>query len=141
MYRNEDLWPFIPQRPPFVLVDALIEADDKMAKSEFQIPENHVMVEEGHLLEGGIVENMAQTCALHAGHLAHSKGQNTPLGFIAGIKSLKIVAYPVSGNILKTVVKLQQEIMNMSIATAAVHDQNDNFVASCEFRIFIKDSD
>lgn len=138
---GEALFPLIPQRPPFVLVDTLLQADSLKAKSSFAITKTCILVSDETLQEGGIVENMAQTCALYAGNLAIKNNQPTPQGYIAGIKSLIIDRLPRIGDQITTEVNLKQEVMNMTIATAIVHDQNDNFVASCEFRIFIKASD
>ena len=55
----------IPQTEPFELVDELIDASENHAISRFTIPGNHILLEDNELQESGILENMAQTCALH----------------------------------------------------------------------------
>ncbi|MEO8117090.1 MAG: hypothetical protein ABI653_05520 [Bacteroidota bacterium] len=63
----------IPQRPPFVMVDHLINADEKTAETSFLILPENLLVENGFLSEAGLMENMAQTAAAKAGYEASKK--------------------------------------------------------------------
>ena len=54
----------IPQKPPFVLIDTLVSATADTFRSAFSIPPDHVLVQDGALLEAGLMENAAQTAAL-----------------------------------------------------------------------------
>ena len=59
---------YIPQRPPFVMVDEIIDSGEKKTCSKFLIKEDNIFVENGFLKEPGLVENIAQTAAARAGY-------------------------------------------------------------------------
>ena len=63
----------IPQRHPIVLVDRLLDSDVEKSVSDFLIREDCVFVEDGRMVSAGLMENIAQTCALRIGYL--NRGQ------------------------------------------------------------------
>jgi hypothetical protein len=70
---GENSLALIPQKPPFVMIDALLFSDEKRTVSSFKIPEKNIFVKEGLFLEPGLVENIAQTAAARAGHETFGK--------------------------------------------------------------------
>ena len=135
---GNELLKYIPQRPPFVMVSSLYSHDEKSVVSGLKVTDNNVLVNEGRLQEGGLVENMAQTAALFAGIQAHSLKKEAPVGFIASVKGLKIYKLPAIGDDIYTSVEIVNEVMNMQIAMARIYDKNESTMAECELRIFIK---
>lgn len=134
---KEQILEFIPQQPPFNMVDTLASIDDKSAQSTFHVLESNVLSSEGVLRESGLVENMAQTIALFAGYKAREANLPPAIGYIAGIKNLKITRRPNVHETLFTRVEITNEVMNMQIAKAEVCDAKNQELASCELRIFI----
>jgi predicted hotdog family 3-hydroxylacyl-ACP dehydratase len=71
----------IPQKAPFVMVDELLLFTQDNLRSRFTINTSNIFVEEDFFVESGIIENMAQTVALHTGYqfffLITSCGHNT----------------------------------------------------------------
>ncbi len=135
---QHDILNWIPQRPPFVLVDQLVLAEVEKSVTLFKIPEDHVLVERGVLTEAGMVENMAQTAAAGMGYIAaQSSDGPAPVGYIGALKNLKIGACPPIGTIIKTEVLYLQQVFGARLVAAKIL-WDDKEIASCEFKIFIQ---
>ncbi|BAX82439.1 hypothetical protein ALGA_4148 [Labilibaculum antarcticum] len=125
----------IPQKHPFVLVDQIISVSDKITICHFTVPENHPLVDNGKLSEGGLVENIAQTAAAGNGYQAKELGMEVPIGFIAGIKKVKIIRLPDVLSILKTIVTQENRVMDYNLIKGEVF-LNDELIASCNMKIY-----
>jgi predicted hotdog family 3-hydroxylacyl-ACP dehydratase len=136
MTQSENILNLIPQRPPFVMVEKLISADETKAESSFTITEDNVLTEAGYLSEAGIIENIAQTAALQAGYVASEKGVKTPLGMIGGIKNLEIESLPGINSTIHTMVSVEHEVMNAKIVKGTVY-LNNELIAECEIKVFL----
>ena len=128
---------FLPQRAPFLLVDRLLACEQHFCHTDFTIPMEHPMVREGHLSEGGIMENIAQTCATHIGYL--SRHLPIRIGVVASVKNMSILSLPKVGSRLETTVEEQGEpIFSVSIYEAKVFS-NGTLVAQGEMRVVLTD--
>lgn len=136
--QGEELLTYIPQRAPFVMVDKIYEKGEDFLISGFSIVEGNVLVEEGLFKEGGLVENIAQTAALLAGTKFIDSGKEVPLGYIAGIKNLEVKNLPSAGTEVYTKTTITHDLMNIQVVEGEVFDENDQKIAGCELRIFIK---
>lgn len=134
---KNDILAYLPQQPPFTMVDELVAFDETSAKSQFLVETDNVLVRNGLFGESGLVENMAQTIALYAGYKARAANEKPPIGYIAGIKNLEISARAQTGTTLITEVEIVNEVLNMQIANAKVSDASGKLLANCELRIFI----
>ena len=132
-----DILQYIPQRPPFVMIDSIISADDSTCVTSFTIPDNHLFTSEGFFTEPGLVENIAQTAAASTGHKASQNNQEAPVGFIGAIKNLHITQLPQVHTTITTIVHFGMQVMNAQIVTGTV-EQNGITLASCELKIFIQ---
>jgi predicted hotdog family 3-hydroxylacyl-ACP dehydratase len=135
--QGEEILKYIPQRPPFVFVDRLIEVDEKNVVSGFLILEDNPLLENGFLSESGLVENIAQTAAAGAGY--HCITNNKPVlpGFIGAVKKLTIVDLPKINDHIITTVNVVNEIMNASVIHGKV-ELNGKIIAECDMNIFIQ---
>jgi len=133
----ENITSVIPQRPPFVMVDELMYADEMLARTAFRVNEENVLVENGKFSEAGIVENIAQTAAAHAGYFFMQKKEAVKMGYIGSIKNLEIFSLPETGNLLTTEIKMINQIFNVTIVEGKIFCC-DQLIASCEMKIFIK---
>jgi len=139
--QGEEVLQYIPQRAPFVMVDKLYEVTEKTVTSGLKVENDNILVDGKVFQESGLIENMAQTCALYAGYKANELGKEAPVGFIAGLKNVAIKKLPEVGDELSTTIEITNEMMNMQIAMATVYNQNKELVAGCELRIFIKEEE
>lgn len=132
-----DIQNYIPQRPPFVMIDTLIKADGTLSQTAFTIPSDYLFVEDGYFTEPGLVENMAQTAAAGTGYQAHHNGSEPPVGFIGALKNLNIFSLPKAESTITTTVTFGMQVMNAQIVNASI-SQNGMEIANCELKIFIQ---
>lgn len=127
----------IPQAAPFVLVSLLLSATPLETKTTFDIPEAHVLVEDGFLSESGLVENMAQSAAAGMGFLNRSEGA-PKTGFIGALKNLSVLELPPAGATIRTTVVFRNQVLNASIVFAEAF-LDAVLIASCELKIFVQE--
>ncbi len=125
----------IPQKPPMVMVDRLIEVNDQAPVTEFLIRDDNVFVENGVFREAGLIENMAQTAAAGAGAKPEMAGKEARVGFIGGIRNLAIHSLPKVGDCLETRITMLHEVFDARIVQGEVLLQG-HVIASCELKIF-----
>lgn len=135
---SDSILPFIPQRPPFVMIDEIVSADDALSKTTFTVKEGHLFVDNGTFTEPGLVENMAQTAAAGTGYKAQQEGKPAPVGFIGALKNLSVNQLPKVGETLTTEVVFKMQVMNAHIVDATIKVQ-DTEIAKCELKIFLQE--
>lgn len=127
---------YIPQRPPFVMVDRIVSSGEKTTRSLFKITSDNIFVEGGILKEPGLVENIAQTAAARAGYIAREENKQVRLGFIGGIRNLEIFGYPEVNSEIETEITIENQIFDVSVISGKI-TSNDSIIATCEMKIFI----
>ena len=128
----------IPQKEPMVMVDELVAIDERKLTSKFEIPKNHILLENGFLQRSALIENIAQTAAIKAGYLAKTNKTKPKTGFIGAIKNFEIFEDVKEGDILTTSIETTNEIFNASIIEGEIHC-NRRLVAKGELKIFLVD--
>ena len=133
---NIDILNYIPQRPPFVMVDEIIDSGEKKTCSKFLIKEDNIFVENGFLKEPGLVENIAQTAAARAGYLAQLEKKTVLVGYIGAIKNLEIFFLPKTDDVLITEITVENQIFDVTLISGKIIC-NHKIAAHCEMKIFI----
>jgi len=126
----------IPQRPPFVMVDKLIQCSETKSVSTFTVKEDNVLCEDDVFSEAGLTENIAQTAAARMGFLTKSEGHEPLVGYIGAIKNLVVHFCPPVSSVLTTEIEITSEIMGFTLIKGIV-SANDKVAAECEMRIFL----
>lgn len=126
----------IPQKPPMVMVDRLINIAEKTTITSFLIREDNIFCKDGCFTEPGLIENMAQSAAAGVGAKPGIKSGEAPIGFIGGIRNLKISSLPAVGDEIQTTITVTHEIFDATIVQGEVH-LNGELIASCELKIFL----
>jgi predicted hotdog family 3-hydroxylacyl-ACP dehydratase len=136
-YSEIDIKTLIPQQPPFLMIDRLVHFDPVFTKTEFEIKPDNLFVENGMFLEAGLLENIAQTCAVRFGYIntVILKGV-VGLGFIGGIKLLSINNLPKIHSTLETTVEVVNEVFNISLVNATTLC-NGEVLVTCEMKISV----
>lgn len=138
LLQHAAVFALIPQKPPIEMVDTLWTNTDTATISGFTIHPKNIFCEHGMFTEPGIIENIAQTAALRAGYMAAANPSGTPaIGYIAAIKNLLIHKLPPAGSTLRTEIIIKQIIFDVTLITARTHC-NDELIAECEMKIFLK---
>jgi 3-hydroxymyristoyl/3-hydroxydecanoyl-(acyl carrier protein) dehydratase len=128
---------YLPQRPPFVMVDRIVEAGPQQAVTVFSIPQDNVLIENGFFSEAGLLENIAQSAGAVTGFKAYSNGQEAPVGFIGAIKAVKIHRLPEAGSSIRTAITFGQSIGAAHMIDGAVYS-GDELIASATLTIFLQ---
>jgi predicted hotdog family 3-hydroxylacyl-ACP dehydratase len=131
-----DLEQLIPQRAPMVMIDGLDAVSNEGAVSRFVVRAENIFVNSGYFAEAGLLENMAQTAAARAGRISSAKGEAPPVGFIGGVKDLRVRRLPEVGQELTTRVTILHEVLNASVVKGEVQVDGES-IAHCELKIFI----
>ncbi len=133
----------IPQKDPFVMIDKLLYFDQEKVISGYTILSENIMTNNTHFTEGGLIENMAQSIALHRGYREYinreKSGGKPKTGFIGSIKHATIVALPKIGAEIVTTVNIIAEIMQVTLVEIEVRDIKGNLLASSEMKTIIVD--
>lgn len=110
----------LPQRPPIVMVDRLVFADEKSAETVLDIRQDNIFVEDGALKAFAIIENMAQTCAAQLGYAdQYIQGYNdVRIGYIGSFKRMKIVDAPKVGETVLTRIEVLGEVGDLKLVSA-----------------------
>ena len=137
-----DILDLIPQRAPFVMVDALTYYDPVMAKTVFTVREDNIFCNgDGRLEEAGLIENIAQTCAARMGYEEKTEKQRNgviKIGFIGMIKTMEIHRSPLAGEQLETTINVVENFFNTSLVETKVEAAGKT-IATCEMKIFLTD--
>jgi len=133
-----DILPFIPQRAPFVMVDALETCSETDASTTFTVKENNIFVWNGVLTEPALIENIAQTAAAHMGYICQQEQKPVPVGFIGALQNVKINSLPQIGDVLDTFITVKHQIFNATIIEGKI-SVKDTCMATCEMKIFISE--
>jgi predicted hotdog family 3-hydroxylacyl-ACP dehydratase len=118
MENEYDILTLLPQRPPMVMVDRLLHCDTVLTETELTIRPDNIMVEDGHLAEIGLLENVAQTCAARMGYINLSSGKEVRVGVIGALRDMEIHARPKVGSTITTRIEVSDEVFGMTLAKA-----------------------
>ena len=132
-----DIKNLIPQKAPFVMVDTLLGFSDTGLISSFKILDSNIFFENQTLSEAGLIENMAQTVALHTGYDYFLKGQPAPTGYIGSIKEIKILRLPQLNEIITTEASILQEFMGVTLVEITVSDAKNKQIATSVMKTVI----
>lgn len=114
-----DIQGLLPQRPPMVMVDRLLFADEKSAETALDVRDDTIFVENGALMAYAMIENMAQTCAAQLGYINSLRGDNdVRIGYVGAVKRMRIDQVPRVGETLLTRMEVVEDFGNMKLVTA-----------------------
>lgn len=126
----EFLKTLIPQKPPFVMIGQMKHYSEERVVSAFTVTEENLFVDKNHLAAPGLIENMAQTVALHTGYKYHLLNRPAPTGYIGAISKVIIHKLPQVGEQLVTTVDILHDIMGITLVKAKVSSQNTVWASS-----------
>ena len=105
-----DILTLIPQRPPMVMVDALVHFDPVASETSLVVRHDNILVEEGKLTPYGLLENIAQSCAARIGYINLCHAETVRIGVIGALQNMTIHALPAVGE--------REEVFGMTLAAA-----------------------
>ena len=126
----------IPQKEPMVMVGKLLFCEAGKTVTSFLIKNDNIFCHDGNFLEAGLIENMAQTAAAGVGYIAKLEQKPPPIGFIGGIKNLKIYSLPATGDEIVTTITIEHQVFNATVVNGKISKKN-KVIAECELKIFL----
>lgn len=136
---NIEILDLIPQRPPFLLVDKLVDFEPVLSVTSFEVPADGILVRDGCLSEAGLMENIAQSCAARIGYVNRfQKSETVKLGIIGAVKDFKVDKMPPVGSKLRTEIEVLNEVFGITLVNANVLLDGTS-VASCQMKISLTD--
>ena len=133
---GKEIKDYIPQREPIIMVDSFYGIEDKKSFSGLTIKEDNIFVEAGSLIEAGIIEHIAQSCAMRVGYFFIQQKLPIPIGYIVAVKDLKILSLPKVGQQLFTTATILQEVFGIILVSVEV-EADQSTVATGEMKIFL----
>jgi len=112
------------------MVDTLLGFSNTNVISSLKILETNIFFENQALSESGLIENMAQTVALHTGYDYFLKGEPAPTGYIGSIKEMEISMLPQLYETIKTEAHILQEFMGVTLVEITVINAKKEKIAS-----------
>jgi predicted hotdog family 3-hydroxylacyl-ACP dehydratase len=133
---EDSIMEYIPQRPPFVMVDSLLFCNAIQTQTKFTVKEDNLFVVAGRFTEMGILENIAQTCAVRLGYL--NKTQAVKIGMIGSVDNFEVQYLPFTGGELITTITITAEVLNVVLFSATVLC-GEIAVANCNMKVVLTD--
>ena len=138
---------YLPHRTPMLMVDVIHELSDQEVKTVLEIKSDNIFVENGVFAEVGLIENAAQTCSAivaksyYVDENNEEKNDVNVIGFISGIKKLKVFDVAKVGDTIQTTAVLvsrfdaeDYRICTMSCTTF----NKQNLIFEAELNLFLK---
>lgn len=127
----------IPQRPPMVMIDRLVQADERSARGVLFVKDSNLFCHQGFLQESGLIECIAQTAAAFTGYRNRISNQEVKKGFIGAVKNLVIHALPAVNTEIQSEIIVETELLGYTIITGRISDKEKK-MAECEMRILLE---
>jgi predicted hotdog family 3-hydroxylacyl-ACP dehydratase len=136
MATEETIGQYIPQKTPIIMIGKLLDVTDTQTVTSLVIKEDNLFCSEGLFREPGLIENMAQTAAAGIGYASKIAGKEPPVGFIGGLRDLKIFELPRAGSEIRTEVTQKHKVFDATVAGGKIY-LDDRCIAECELKIFL----
>ena len=127
----------IPQKNPFVMVDSLLDFSETMVQSSFTVKSDNLFCSNEMFLESGLIENMAQTVALHTGYDFFLRGEPAPTGYMGSIKKIETKQLPKLNETITTNVTILHEFLGVTLVEIEVENSNKQIIASGNMKTVI----
>ncbi len=130
----------IPQQPPFVMVDRLLSCNLVVTVTEMDVRDDNVFVADGRFSAEGLMENIAQTCAVRMGYINLSRGEKVKIGVIGAVNGFEVFRTPKIGETIVTTIEVLEELFQVTLAQAVV-SCNGETIAQAKMKIALIDKE
>ena len=125
---------YIPQRPPFIMIDNLVEATGDYFKTDFKVLPDNIFVGNGKLREFAMIENIAQSSSVGLTIAKKYPSGKKPGGYLGAVSKLKLYELPAVSDRIHTIVKLIAQLGNMFLLNGETWF-NDKKLMECEMKL------
>ncbi len=136
--RSIDPHELLPQQEPMVMICRMVHFDDKRTITEMDIKADNIFVDNGRFSASGLIENIAQTCAVRIGYVnKYIYKKTVQIGFIGAIRNMEISGLPEVGQQITTIVDVIDEVFGMTLVSATVR-QGEQALVTTEMKVAVK---
>ncbi|MFO0414107.1 MAG: hypothetical protein ACK50E_00520 [Bacteroidota bacterium] len=126
---------YIPQRDPFIMIDALLSANEECFSSSFEIKQDNLFLFNGKLSDVALVENIAQTCAAGFGYLgSQNNTTEARLGFIGAVSRLQVFEEAFAKDRIETTINILNRFENIYLIEG-ITTRNGTALLKCQMKI------
>ncbi|WP_294285957.1 ABC transporter permease [uncultured Chryseobacterium sp.] len=131
---------FLPHREPMLMTDYILELTKEKVITSFEIKEDNIFVNQGVLVEAGLIENSAQTCSSILGQsfFENPETDTKVIGFITNIKKIEIFSLPKAGNTIISKASLISQFENICQIYCETFLEDELLIRS-EINLFIQE--
>jgi predicted hotdog family 3-hydroxylacyl-ACP dehydratase len=136
MFLPTDVSHIIPHKPPMLLIDRLLEVNERASVSEMTVRADMIFVDtDGRLDEVSYPEIISQAVAAHEGFKRF--GSRNPLveGFLLGIRNLEILGESFAGDTLNISLYKKTKFGDFGILTGEVFN-GEKLIARGEIKVW-----
>lgn len=119
------------------MVDTLLDFSETSVQSSFTVNTDNLFCDNTIFLESGLIENMAQTVALHTGYDFFLRGEPAPMGYIGSIKKIEINQLPKLNETITTNVNILHEFMGVTLVEIEVENSKKQIIATGNMKTVI----
>lgn len=139
--RQIDIHELLPQRDPFVMVGRLVGIGETITVTETTVAPGNIFVERGHLSAPGLMENIAQTCAVRIGYVnRYILNKGIQIGYIGAVRDFRADILPPVGSTITTEVAVREQIFGMMLAEATVR-VGGQVAATTDIKIAVREEE
>ncbi len=127
----------VPQRPPMLVVDRLVERDrgDNFSVVEAEAPAGGIFNPTGNsVIPEYFMELLAQAMAAVNGFDSISDGKESGTGFLVGIDDFRWFGPPVSGGNFRVEIVKSFEFGQVTVVSGKIFDSSGDLIASGEIK-------
>jgi len=144
-----DIKKYLPHRYPMLMVDMILNMDEKKVETIFEIKENSIFIQNKILTEVGLIENAAQTCSsvIAKDYFVDENNQDKEdvdvVGFISAIKTLNIYKLPKAGDTIKTIAILASKFISNEYSLCTMNCKSfhkEELLLEGEINLFIQEN-
>ncbi|MEG0849603.1 hypothetical protein ACHRVK_00140 [Flavobacterium plurextorum] len=125
LLEKETVENLLPQKFPFVMVDAMYSYTETSLISGLKIQNDNIFTENNIFLEAGLIEHMAQSVALHTGYQFFLRNETAPTGYIGSIKEIEIKKLPEINDSIQSEVTILQEFAGITLVNIVTKLNNE----------------
>lgn len=136
-----DVHTLLPQQEPFVMIGSLVHFDMTVTISETIIDANNIFVDNHKFSATGLLENIAQTCAVRIGYInKYINKKGIQIGLIGAVRNYEVADLPCVGDVIRTIITVKEEVFGMILAEAVV-ERSGVQIAKTEMKIAVTEEE
>lgn len=116
-----DVRQLLPQQEPFVMVGRLVAFSATTIVTETAVRAGCLFVDDESMNVEGMIENIAQTCAVRIGYIGkYINKQPLAIGVVGAVSNLQVYGLPQVGDVITTTISVEQEVFGITLINARV---------------------